>query len=114
MTGSVEYPHGKASKPRDLVHYINDYKMEEVADLLWIGGIAAKHATSEWLELWNHIRAACVHYLYGFHASEYDMRTGHNHHYGFAECIEEAVKMGLVLVLLLTVMHNRLMYREQE
>ncbi len=92
----VEYPHGKASKPRDPVKYIKDYKMEEVADLLWIGGIAAKHATSAWRAAWGHLRTACIHYLYGFDADECAIRTAHNHLWSYAETCEHAVKGGQV------------------
>lgn len=35
--------------------------MEEVADLLWVGGLAATHASAQWREAWSHLRAACEH-----------------------------------------------------
>lgn len=92
----IKFPHGMSGKPRDPFHYIKDYKMEEVAMLLWIFGIAASHATPEWLELWQHLRDACTHYLYGFSATEQQCREGHNHLCAYAECVENAVKMGLV------------------
>jgi hypothetical protein len=92
----VLYPHGKASKPRDPVQYIQDYKMEEVADLLWIGGIAAKHATEAWQTAWEHLRAACEHYVYGFDSTEDDCRQAHNRLYAYAELCEEAVINGQV------------------
>jgi hypothetical protein len=92
----VEYPHGKASKPRDPVKYILDYKMEEVADLLWIGGIAAKHATEEWRTAWGNLRTACQHYLFGFDAKEHECRQAHACLWNYAECCENAVKAGKV------------------
>jgi hypothetical protein len=82
----VEHPHGKAVRPRDPVKYILDYKMEEVADLLWIGGIAVKHASSVWGTAWGHLRAACHHYLFGFEASEEECSHAHAHLWAYAEC----------------------------
>jgi hypothetical protein len=70
--------------------------MEEVADLLWIGGIAAKHATSEWRTAWGHLLASCQHYLFGFQANEVEMRQAHSHLWSYAECLEDAVKSGQV------------------
>jgi hypothetical protein len=70
--------------------------MEEVADLLWIGGLAATLATGQWRLAWSHLRAACEHYLFGYDADEVKMRAGHIRLYKFAECCEEAVKAGQV------------------
>jgi hypothetical protein len=92
----VEYPHGKSSKPRDPVEYIQEFKMEEVADLLWIGGIAAKHATADWRAAWGHLRAACQHYLFGFNATQHESRMAHARLYSFAELCEKAVIRGQV------------------
>ena len=92
----VEYPHGKSNRPRDPVQYILDYKMEEVADLLWIGGIAAYFATKDWQEAWGHLRAACEHYLFGFEADEVQCRAAHMRLYTYAECCERAVIKGKV------------------
>jgi hypothetical protein len=78
------------------VKYILDYKMEEVADLLWIGGIAAKHATEDWRTAWKHLRTACTHYLFGFDANEHKSRQAHSSLWAYAECCENAVKAGQV------------------
>jgi hypothetical protein len=80
------------------VKYIQDYKMEEVADLLWIGGIAAVHATTEWRAAWGHLRTACQHYLFGFEASEAECRQAHARLWCYAESCENAVKTGEVEV----------------
>lgn len=97
----VEYPHGKGRKPRDPAEHILTYKMEEVADLLWVGGLAVTHASAPWRLAWSHLRAACEHYLFGFEATEAECRAANNRLYAYAECIEEAVIAGQVLHCLL-------------
>jgi hypothetical protein len=79
--------------------------MEEVADLLWIGGIAAKHATADWRVAWGHLRAACQHYLFGFTATEHQCRMAHARLYKFAELCEEAVISGQVKTHLMVMNH---------
>jgi hypothetical protein len=60
----VEYPHCKGTKPKDSTHYINDYKMEELADLLWLGGILTRHGADAYRDAWTHLQKALasVHY----------------------------------------------------
>jgi hypothetical protein len=83
----VEYPHCKGTKPKDPTHYINDYaicvlyehqRLYELADLLWLGGILARHGADAYRDAWSHSQKALVHYLYGFDATEADMRTAAN------------------------------------
>lgn len=92
----MEYPHGKGRKSRDPTEHILTYKMEEVGDLLWVGGLAYTHASHLWRMAWSHLRAACEHYLFGFDADEQRCRAAHNRLYNYAECCEEAVKAGQV------------------
>jgi hypothetical protein len=92
----VEYPHCKGSKPRNPIKYISSYKMEELADLLWIGGIAAKHATDEFRHAWGHLRDAAEHYLYGFDALRQQQREAANSLFQYGECIEKQVLKGKV------------------
>lgn len=92
----IEYPHCKGAKPRDPTHYINDLKMEELADLLWIGGVLANKAPAGFKKAWGHLQPALVHYLYGFEATEHDIRTASNNLYKYAELIETHVQAGEV------------------
>lgn len=96
----MEYPHGKGRKPRDPAKHVLTYKMEEVADLLWVGGLAAEHATPEWRLAWSHLRAACEHYLFGFDATEAECRAAHNRLWEYAECLEYCVAAGQVRIQL--------------
>jgi hypothetical protein len=88
----IEFPHGKGSKPRDPTHYIKDLKMEELSDLLWLGGVLAKNGTSAWCRAWHHLRQACVHYLFGYDATEQETRTASNELRAYAELMEKHVQ----------------------
>jgi hypothetical protein len=90
----LEYPHCKGTKPKDPTHYINDYKMDELADLLWLGGILARHGTDAYRDAWSHLQKALVHYLYGFDATQADMRTAANELFQYAEQVEKHVQAG--------------------
>lgn len=92
----VEYPHVKGSKPRDPFRLLSDFKMEELGDLLWIGGIAAKHASPQFQEAWGHLRYAAEHYLYGFTSDEPEQKKARERLFQYGELIEQAVKAGEV------------------
>jgi hypothetical protein len=47
----IEDAHG--SRPEDPSHAILDYKMEQLADLLWIGGVIAKQGSSTFQKAWG-------------------------------------------------------------
>jgi hypothetical protein len=61
----IEYPHGIGSKPEDPTHAVLDYTMEQVADLLRVGGVIARQGTSTYHKAWGYLQPACVHYLFG-------------------------------------------------
>lgn len=71
--------------------YILDFKMEKIGDLLWIGGVAVKHAPPEFQIAWEKLRCAALHYLYGFTATREEQKSAANVLYDYAECLESAV-----------------------
>jgi hypothetical protein len=44
--------------------------MEEIANLLWLGHILARHGPPGFQALWSQLRPAAVHYIYGFNATQ--------------------------------------------
>lgn len=93
----VEYPHGKSRPVREPSDKIKDYKMDEIADLLWIGGLMALHATPKFREAFGHLQAAAQHYLFGFDATAEDIGKASNHLHDYAELLEKEVMAGKVL-----------------
>jgi hypothetical protein len=69
----IEFPHCFPSAPRDPIKYLKRYKMEEIANLLWIGYILAEHGPVEFQNLWTLLRQAATHYIYGLNASLEDI-----------------------------------------
>jgi hypothetical protein len=90
--GRIEYPHGKGAKPQDPTHYILDLKMEELADLLWIGGVIARHGSTEFRKAWGFLQPACVHYLFKFDSQQRDMDKAAANLRSYAKLIEQLVK----------------------
>jgi hypothetical protein len=70
--------------------------MEELADLLWIGGVIARHASNEFREAWGYLQHACAHYLFRFDAQEIDMLKAAASLRSYADLIEGLVKLGKV------------------
>jgi hypothetical protein len=66
----IGFPHAFASPPRDPVRFLARFKMEETANLLWVGHILAKHGPPGFQQLWSLLRPAATHYIYGFNASQ--------------------------------------------
>jgi hypothetical protein len=92
----IEYPHGKGGRPQDPTHYILDLKMEELADLLWLGGVIARHGSAEFRAAWGFLQPACVHYLFNFVSRERDMNEAAESLRSYANLVEELVKAGKV------------------
>jgi hypothetical protein len=44
--------------------------MEEIANLLWVGHILAKHGPEKFQLLWSALRPAATHYIYGLNADK--------------------------------------------
>ncbi len=42
--------------------------MEEIANLLWVGHVFAKHGPAKFQQLWSALRPAATHYIYGLDA----------------------------------------------
>lgn len=93
---NVEYPHGKSRPVREPTQYIRDYKMDEIGDLIWIGGIMSKHASGTFQKAFGHLQAAAAHYLFGFDATASMCRDAAHQLYTYAEDIEMEVKSGRV------------------
>jgi hypothetical protein len=70
--------------------------MEEFADMLWLGGILARHETVVFCTAWSHVRYAVVHYLFGVEATADDTRSAENRLFQNAEAIEKHVQAGEV------------------
>jgi hypothetical protein len=87
----VEYPHGKGCKPEDPTHAVLDYKMEQLADLLWVGGIIAKQGSATFREAWRYLQPACVHYLFGFDSTHLEMVSAAESLRNYANLIEKLV-----------------------
>jgi hypothetical protein len=92
----IQFPHGKGSNPREPTHYIKDLKMEELADLLWLSGVLARHGSDTFCQAWSHLRKAVVHYLYGYDATVLEMRTASNEVRKYADLMEKHVQAGEV------------------
>jgi hypothetical protein len=75
----LQVPHNTNTKPGDPTKKVSSYKMDDLAFLLWAGGCIAMHGPDTFQTLWSHIRAAATHYLFGYDASETDMRRAAEH-----------------------------------
>ena len=65
----IGYPHAFASSPRDPIKFLSRFKMEEFANLLWVGHILAENGPVGFQTLWKLFRPAAAHYIYGFNSS---------------------------------------------
>jgi hypothetical protein len=65
----IGFPHAFASPPRHPVRFLARFKMEETANLLWVGHMLAKHGLHGFQQLWSLVRPAATHYIYGISAS---------------------------------------------
>jgi hypothetical protein len=92
----IEYSHGKGSKPEDPTHAILEYKMEQLADLLWVGGVIARQGSSTYQKAWGYLRPACVNYLFGLDATSSQMVMAAESLRKYANLVEELVAHGRV------------------
>lgn len=69
--------------------------MEELGDLVFVGGIIAREGTIFCRRVWGHLQQASVHYLYGFNA---DMYAAHEHLKTYARLLEQLCQDGKVRV----------------
>jgi hypothetical protein len=54
----------------------------------------ARHGTDAYRDAWSHLQKALVHYLYGFDATQADMRTAANELFQYAEQVEKHAEAG--------------------
>lgn len=61
----IKLPHCFGRKYRDVVTYIDSYTMEELGNLIWLGGIIAYAGPIKFQELWRDFQPAMQHYIFG-------------------------------------------------
>lgn len=93
---ATKFPHCKGSGMPDPAKLISSFKMEELALLLSLGGIAAKHASEEFRDAWKCLRTAAEHYLYDFNSSPHQATFAFNELFEYGRLIECQVVNGKV------------------
>lgn len=66
--------------------------MEELSNLIWIGGLLAMLGPPRFKELWSHLQPALQHYMYGFNASVAEMCAAAERLRKYACKLEQLVK----------------------
>jgi hypothetical protein len=70
--------------------------MEQLADLLWVGGVIARQGSSTYQKAWGYLQPACVHYLFGLDATFSQMVMAAENLRKYANLVEELVAHGRV------------------
>ena len=73
LKSRVRFPYGFNRPYTDVTVRAKAYLLDELANLIWIGGVVAFYGPPGFQELWTHLRAALKHHLYGVDATEDDM-----------------------------------------
>lgn len=90
-------PHCFSRRYTDVCDNVTGYKIEELGNLIWLGGVIAEHGPFSFQELWRPLRKALQHYIYGFeHQHAIDLETGHRALYEYAERLDQLLAMGKV------------------
>jgi hypothetical protein len=87
----IGFPHAFASSPRDPILFLRRYKMEEIANLLWVGHLLAKHGPEKFQLLWSALRPAATHYIYGLNAGRDACNTAADQMQVYATLLEQMV-----------------------
>jgi hypothetical protein len=87
----VTLPHCFGTTPRNPVDHINQMKMEEVTNLLWIGFLMSENGPAGFRQLWRHLRHAAKHYLYDFENDQYSSEAAAGAIRKYAEELETLI-----------------------
>lgn len=85
-------PHCFSRRYTDVCEHVGSYKMEELSNLIWLGGAIAEMGPAEFQGLWKYLRVALVHYIYGFaHTQASDSELAHRCLWNYAAELDRLV-----------------------
>lgn len=81
---------------RDVVAHCKQYTMEELANLVFLGCLFAKHAPPGFQGLWKMLQPVVYHYLFARDATAEDRQAAARNAHAYASAVEQHVAAGNV------------------
>lgn len=92
----IKLPFGFNRPYRCVVKYGKSYVMEELANLIWLGGLLAEAGPPGFRRLWGFLQPALQHYLYGWNATVEDIHAAAANMRNYAQELERGVIAGKI------------------